>query len=203
MKRISIVLALILTVGFIYGPKIGMARTLLTQEQAIQEMFPDVDEVSNRTLTASNDQINRIKEKLGGSLIHYQRGSESEMVQEKTEFKFLFGIKDGKEIGVAMIEEQPGKWGPVTYIIMLDPATAKVKNLAVMSYKEKRGRPIARRSFLKQFIDKGSSDPIKVRKDIRGISGATISSDATCFAVKKVIVVYEELFLKGKLTLKE
>lgn len=99
-------------------------------------------------------------------------------------------------VDVAIMDEQPGKWGPVYYIILLDLKTAKVKNLAVMAYQEKRGRPIARQSFLKQFIGKGSSDPIQVRKDIRAISGATISSDATCFAVKKAIAVVEAVILK-------
>ena len=65
-----------------------------------------------------------------------------------------------------------------------------------MSYKEKRGRPIARKSFLKQFIGKRSGDPVQVRKDIRAISGATISSDATCFAVKKAIAIVETVILK-------
>jgi len=133
---------------------------------------------------------------LGGSLVHFQKGSESEAVSETTEFEFFYGIKEGKKTSVAIIDQQPGKWGPVVYVILLDMKTAKVKDMAVMSYKEKRGRPIARKNFLKQFFGKGSSDPIKVRKDIRAISGATISSNATCFAVKKAIAVVEAIILK-------
>jgi hypothetical protein len=64
-----------------------------------------------------------------------------------------------------------------------------------MSYQEKRGRPIARNNFLSQFFGKGSGDPVTINKDIRAISGATISSDATCFVVKKAIVLYEDAFL--------
>jgi Na+-translocating ferredoxin:NAD+ oxidoreductase RnfG subunit len=60
---------------------------------------------------------------------------------------------------------------------------------------------------LDQFTGKGSSDPIALNKDIRAISGATISSDATCFAVKKVLALYEEAFLPrlqgGSLSLKK
>ncbi len=111
-------------------------------------------------------------------------------------------MKNNKAVKIAIIDAQPGKWGHDEFIIAIDLNTGKINNMAVMSYKEKRGRPIARLNFLKQFFGKGSIDPISVksakgiRKDIRAISGATISSDCACFAVKKVIAIYEEVFLK-------
>ena len=73
----------------------------------------------------------------------------------------------------------------------------------MMSFTEKRGRPIARRNFLKQFIGKGSRDPLKMRKDYRGITGATISSKATCFAVKKISALYEVLYLQKDMESRE
>ena len=39
----------------------------------------------------------------------------------------------------------------------------------------------------------GGADALKVHKDIRAVSGATISSEATCFAVRKATVLCEEL----------
>ena len=109
-----------------------------------------------------------------------------------------FRFELSQKAGVAVIEEQPGKWGPVEFIVALDPVSGKVKNLGVLAYSEKRGRPIARRNFLDQFVGKGGSDLIQVHKDIRAVSGATISSEASCFAVKKVIALYELLYLKQK-----
>lgn len=180
----------------------SFAVTLLTEEQALKKMFPDVDEVVSETLTLTDSEITKIKERLGGSLIHYQKGSKSEAVEEKNDITFYIGIKNNEKVRVAIIDEQPGKWGPVKFIIAIDTNPGKVNNLAVMAYKEKRGRPIARNNFLKQFIGKSSADAISVRsgkgirRDIRTISGATISSDCTCFAVKKVIAIYEEVFMK-------
>ncbi len=181
------------------------AVTLLSKDQALKKMFPDVDNVITRTVTLSDSDIAGIKEKLGGALVHYQKGSKSAQVSEVTTYDFLIGVKDGKNVRMAVIEEQPGKWGPVDFIIAIDTNSGKVNNLAVMSYKEKRGRPIARQNFLKQFFNKGGSDPISVRsgkgirRDIRAISGATISSDATCFAVRKVIALYEKVYVNMKL----
>ncbi|MGD9157155.1 MAG: FMN-binding protein [Desulfobacteraceae bacterium] len=68
----------------------------------------------------------------------------------------------------------------------------KVIKVAVLKYMEKRGRPIARSSFMKQYDGKTSRDPIEVGKDITGISGATISSRAASFSVKKALILVEE-----------
>lgn len=204
MKKISIpiIVAALCTIVFAVN---AHAVVLLTKEQALQEIFPDVDKVvtENHVLTAA--EIASIKERLGGSLVHYQEGSKSEAVAEVTTNDFYIGIKNNQRVRMAIIEEQPGKWGPVTFIIAVNISTGKVDNLAVMAYQEKRGRPIARRNFLEQFVGKTSSDPISVRgengvaRDIRAISGATISSDCTCFAVKKVIALYESVYMKSML----
>jgi len=184
---------MVLGIGMIVCVHAVHGMTLLTQDQALKEMFPGADRIVPQTKTPPDAELARIKARLGGTLVHFQRGSESASVQEKSEFTFYVGYQKDRPVGIALIEEQPGKWGPVTYIILLDPSTAKVKNLAVMSYEEKRGRPIARRNFLDQFLGKGTADALKVHKDIRAVSGATISSEATCFAVKKATVLCEEL----------
>ena len=201
MKVHHILLTFILIFAFFSQTAFGVV--LLDKEEALKEMFPEADEIVEEVHELTEVEITAVKDQLGGQLVHFQRGSQSEMVQDKLSYTFYFGMIDGEKMGVAIIEEQPGKWGPVEFIIALDNATVKVKNLAVMSYQEKRGRPIARKSFLNQFIGKGSEDPIKVRKDVRAISGATISSDATCFAVKKVIALYEEVYIKKQLTIVE
>ncbi len=172
---------------------------LLSKSIALRKMMPEAQQVVEEQRKMSAEEIATIKTRLGGILIFYQADSEAERekVYEVDEYTFYFGLQGEEKKWVAIIEVQPGKWGPVEYIVSLDAQTAKVKDLAVMSYTERRGRPIARRNFLKQFLGKTSSDPLRVRRDIRGITGATISSVATCFAVKKAMVLYEELYLKA------
>ncbi len=182
-----------LSLGLLPGRNFAMR--LLSYEAALQEMFGDATiAAEDRTLTP--EETAAVKAKLDGSLVHFQKGAETKTVAEKLKYTFYFATRKQQKVGVAVIEDQPGKWGPVEFIIALDPATGKVLNLAVLSYEERRGRPIASRNFLDQFIGKGDSDLIRVRKDIRAVSGATISSEATCFAVKKVIALYGELYLK-------
>jgi Na+-translocating ferredoxin:NAD+ oxidoreductase RnfG subunit len=172
------------------------AARLLTQEQALKQMFPDVDEVKTETKTLTPQEIIKLKAKLGGNLFHFTESSSKEKVKSENTYTVFYGIKNKNTVRIAIIDEQPGKWGPVEFILAIDTATSKINNLAVMSYKEQRGRPIARVNFLKQFFGKGSVDPVAIRKDIRAISGATVSSDCACFAVKKAIVMYEEVLKK-------
>lgn len=178
--------------GFFIKP--CLAITLLTKEEALKSAFPEADKIDTEKKVISDAQKEKIKMRLGGKLVQHQRGEQSARIINQREFDFYFGIKDEKRIGVAIILEEPGKWGPIRYIIKLDLA-GRVEDAAVMSYIETRGRPIARRSFLKQFIGKTSRDGFRLHQDITAISGATISSGATALIVRKAIVLYEELFL--------
>lgn len=193
MNRKTIVVCLTMVILMVLSVSSVFAKRLLTKEKALKQMFPNAEEIKTETRVMNTDEITAIKKILGGKLVYYQKGSKSKAVQETTQITFYYGVSNGVKTGIAMVEEQPGKWGPVEYIIAMDNRTGKVKNLAVMSYREKRGRPIARRNFLKQFVGKEDNQRIRLRKDIRAISGATISSDATCFAVKKVIAIYKTL----------
>lgn len=173
----------------------GYAMRLLTQEEALKKVFgPEVKIVTeNKVLVEPT--LSRVKERLGGNLVFYQRGSKSVGVEAKTNFDFYFATKAGEKTGVAIFDEEPGKWGPVEFIIALD-LQGVVTRVEVLSYQEKRGQPIARRSFMSQFEGKTNKSPLQVDKDITGISGATISSRCAAFAVKKAIVLYEELYLR-------
>jgi Na+-translocating ferredoxin:NAD+ oxidoreductase RnfG subunit len=174
---------------------VGFAYTLLTEEKALKEVFWSGAEIEKETVTLSGDTLSRIKKRLGGSLVYYQSGSESARVRGQRKVTFYFAKKDGERKGVAIIDVEPGKWGPVEFITSMT-LNATVKNVRVMSYQEQRGRPIARLAFMNQYRGKSSGSHLTVGKDIIGVSGATISSRAATFAVKKAIVIYEEVFLK-------
>lgn len=176
-------------------PTAGYAFTLLTKEQALRQVFGKGADVTVETKKLAGEKLSTVKKRLGGKLVYYQVGSESERVASKTKIDFYFASKKGKRFGLAIIDVQPGKWGPVTYIIAITLKGA-VKKVRVLEYVEKRGRPIARRSYMRQYVGKTSRSTLQVGRDITGISGATISSRATTFAVKKAIVLYEELYLK-------
>ena len=103
-------------------------------------------------------------------------------------------MKGGSLTYVAMILAEQGKWGEVEYIVAIDAKTSKVHNVAVMAFEEKRGRPIARKRFLSQFNGKSAKDPIKLNKDIKSVTGATISSKSAAQVVKQCLLLYENVY---------
>jgi Na+-translocating ferredoxin:NAD+ oxidoreductase RnfG subunit len=183
---LSVLLALVLA-----RPASGVV--LLTQDQALKQMFPDATKIAPEVHVLTPAQAETAKARLGGKWTLYKSLAKDEDVKEPDSLTFHFGMKDGKNTGVALVEVQPGLWGPVKYVVALD-LNGKVTNLAVMSYVDQRGRTIATRRFLDQFIGKTGTCPIAVGKDVDAVSGATLSSRATAFAVKKVVVLYETVF---------
>lgn len=193
-KRIIFLVVVVLCIS-IFSSGACYAFVLLTKDEALKDVLGPDSEIAMETKELAGEKLSKVKERLGGELVHYEAQSESAKVEAKTTIDFYFSKKNGQKTGVAIIDEEAGKWGPVVFIIGLDPQ-ARVTQVRVMSYQEKRGRPIARLSFLRQYQGKSSKSFLRVGRDITGISGATVSSVAATFAVKKAIVLYEELYLK-------
>ncbi len=176
---------------------VSHAFTLLTKEQALKDMFGSKAEITTETQRLRGKTLKTVLKRLDGKLVYEQVGSESAPVAAQKKIDFYVASRNGKPFGVAIIDVQPGRWGPVEFIIGMD-LQARVRKVRVMSYQEKRGRPIARRSFMSQYVGKKSTSTLTVGRDITGISGATISSRAATFSVKKALVLLEELYLKEK-----
>jgi len=179
----------------VLGAGLGYCRAerLITDEKALKEMLPDTDRVEKVIRTLTDAETTAIKGQLGSLMLPVEGGKKAVEVKE---YAFYFGMKGDKKTGVALFDSEPGKWGTVNFIAGLDPDTGKIKNMAVVSLSEKRGRPVALKSFLKQFFGKGKSDPFEVGKDVNAIAGATISTKAAAFSARKVVVMYDALFLR-------
>jgi hypothetical protein len=193
LKRIVLPVVVAIFFSFIFLAK-GHAFLILTKEEALKKLLGDDVEIKTENQELIEPMLSKVKSRLGGELVHFQQGSKSRKVSSITSINFYFGEKKGQRTGVVIIDLEPGKWGPVEFAIALTPG-GEVTRVEVLSYEEKRGRPIARHSFLSQFEGKSSKNPIRVNTDITGISGATISSDCATFAVRKAIALYEEFYL--------
>lgn len=109
----------------------------------------------------------------------------------KQPVKIAYTIYIGKVLAV-VIEEQMGKWAPIKLAIAIEKATRKVKGIEIISMQEKRGAAVKTSNFLGQYTGKSVEDAIEPGKDIRAISGATVSSKAVSTAVKRALLVYNE-----------
>jgi len=95
-----------------------------------------------------------------------------------------------------IVDEVVGKHEMITYAVGISP-TGAVQGIEIMEYVESYGYEVADESWRKQFVGKTVEDPIKLKKDIENISGATLSSKHLTDGVKRIMVMYD-LILKSK-----
>jgi len=186
MRKVLIAVAVLTLAG---GLSPARAERLLTDEKAVTEMLPGAESVEKVARPVTAEELAAIKAQLGGFL-----NADSKAAPDPKEFVVHFGLKGGKRAGAAMLDTQPGKWGVVGFAVGLDASTGKIVNMAVTTLSEKRGRPVALKSFLKQFFGKSRTDKFETGKDVNAIAGATVSTKAAAFAARKAVVVYSVLF---------
>lgn len=92
----------------------------------------------------------------------------------------------GALLGFAQVRNVKGKEQPITYLVATDSADA-LRDIDILVYRETQGGEVAYEPWRKQFRGKTTAAPLQVGKDIRNVSGATISSNAVTRAVRKTL----------------
>jgi Na+-translocating ferredoxin:NAD+ oxidoreductase RnfG subunit len=106
--------------------------------------------------------------------------------------------RDGALLGFAQVGNVKGKEQPITFLVAVDTANA-LRDIDILVYREERGGEVAYDAWRKQFRGKNASAPLQVGKDIRNISGATISSNAVTRAVRQTLAELTAWHQEGKL----
>lgn len=111
---------------------------------------------------------------------------------EEQEVKVYRISAEGKIVGWAVVLDEMGKVKPITFLVGID-GQGKVAGIHILKYRDIFGSEIKRRSFLRQFQGKSLKDKISIGADIDAVTSATISSQAAASAVRKAILIIEEL----------
>ncbi len=186
-------LGLFILVFILTSPCYGI--TFLLKEEALNKVFPAAEEIVENKVTFSEKDIAQIKKTLGGRLVYDVTGIGAAQINQEKEFVFYFAKKEKKLFGTALIMEEPGKWGPIKFLVSLTPQGA-IREVVVLESREIRGRPVSSEVFLKQFSGKNIESPLTLGRDIQAVTSATISSEAAVFVVKKALVLYDNLLKK-------
>lgn len=101
-------------------------------------------------------------------------------------------------LGFARIRNVIGKDQPITFLVAVDPA-GRLRDIDVLVYREPYGGEVAYESWRKQFRGKSAADPLVAGRDIRGISGATISVNAVTQGVRRSVAEFAEWLKQGLL----
>lgn len=106
--------------------------------------------------------------------------------------------RSGALLGFAEVLNSKGKDRPITYLVATDSADA-LRDVDILVYREPRGGEVAYEPWRKQFRGKSVKDPLQVGKDVRNISGATISVHSVTRGVRGALADLTRWHAEGKL----
>jgi len=112
--------------------------------------------------------------------------------------RLQYGVdQEGRLIGAYRIASEVGKFHPFEFLVGLD-STLRVRDIVVLNYRESRGGDVRRARFTRQFRGKSVESPVRLNRDILGISGATLSSIAVNRGVKKTLWWANRVWSQGR-----
>ena len=91
--------------------------------------------------------------------------------------------------GWFVVDKVLGKREMITYAVGLD-AQGRVRGVEILEYLESHGGEVRNADWRAQFVGKSARDPLQLDRDIRNISGATLSSHHLTEGVKRVLNLY-------------
>jgi Na+-translocating ferredoxin:NAD+ oxidoreductase RnfG subunit len=106
--------------------------------------------------------------------------------------------RGGALLGFAQVRNVKGKDQPITYLVAIDSADA-LRDIDILVYREPHGGEVAYEAWRKQFRGKKSGAPLQVGKDIKNISGATISSNSVTRGVRRALADLTAWHAAGKI----
>jgi len=148
---------------------VAFAAQYMTVEQAQRAAFPDATEFTPRVLDATSLALSGAPQGWAP--------------------KAWLARADGRVLGWLMVDQVIGKSELITYAVALDAGGA-VKSIEILDYREAHGGEIRLAGWRKQFAGKTGADPLELNKDIKNISGATLSCRHVTEGVQRSLKVY-------------
>src|SRR5262245_17798020 len=154
------------------GAHAGWATVYLTVEQIKTQYFPG-ESLERRDAALTTEQAKAIEKRAQARA----KGWQPEVWRSKAG-------------GVLVIDRVLGKHENITYGVVLDSAGA-VRAIEVLEYRETYGGEIRGARWREQFVGKSASAPVKLGKDIKNISGATLSCRHVTDGVRRILAYHE------------
>jgi len=164
------------------GATTAAAEVLMTQKEALAWAFPDADRVDTQGFVLTDDQAHRVEELSRAKL-------DSKLV------RLFTAVKGGQVVGYAFIDQHTVRTLPEAFLVVLGP-DGSVRRLRVLAfYEPPEYRPPDR--WLDQFEGKTAEAPLRLQRDVHGIAGATLSSQAVTAGVRRALGLYQILVRQG------
>jgi hypothetical protein len=157
----------------------------LREEEAPKAVFPEGTSFDRKMIRSTEELKEKIRQRMGKA---------KTSVWEDSYVTFI--AKKGDTIlGYAVIVEEIGKHRPITFVVGVGN-DRKIKDAALMVYREAYGGEVRDRRFLQQYKGKELKDPLLPYRDIQNISGATLSVEAIGRGSKKALALVDLIYLE-------
>jgi Na+-translocating ferredoxin:NAD+ oxidoreductase RnfG subunit len=151
------------------------STVLITVEEALDRVFPGAT-TERETLFLSDDQK---------SVVAEQSGAE---VSSALATRYVATKGDGAVVGWAYLDTHRVRTLPETLMIVLD-VDGSVRRVEVVTFRE----PIEympREGWYGQYEGETLDDDLALKRDIRPVTGATLTARATTDAVRRVLALH-------------
>lgn len=175
---------LVALAAMVAAPAARGQQVFLEHEAALRQAFPEADAVHRVALFDMPAVTERRIERAAGVRLLL------------TWTECHQGVRDGAVTAYACIDNMIGKERPITYLTRIGHPDGRIDFVEVMVYRESVGAEVRFPAFRQQFEGKSAEDPVRVSRDIRKISGATLSSRALADGARKLLSLYRH-YLSG------
>lgn len=111
----------------------------------------------------------------------------------------VFRVSRGDSLlGYAAVGNVIGKDQPITFLVAMDGGD-HLKDVDILVYREPYGGEVAYETWRRQFRGKMARDSLRVDREIRSISGATISVNAVTAGVRTMLADLSAWHRRGAL----
>lgn len=164
----------------------GQEGVFLKEEEAPKAVFPEATAFERRVIPSTAELREKIRERMGKVKTSLWEGT----------YVSFIARKGAVILGYAVIVEEIGKHRPITFIVGAG-TDGKVKDVALMVYREPYGGEVRDERFLAQYEGKDLKSPLLPYRDIRNITGATLSVEAVGRGTKKALALVEIVDLRA------
>ncbi len=154
------------------APAIAGAKINLSLEETQQRLFPGQKMMLSSVLL-TDAQRDKMKE--------------LSSVREPFKSERIWRTEQGDWF---IVDEVLGKHEMVKYALAIH-ANGAIKGLEIMEYVESYGHEVAEPGWRSQFSGKTSEATLKLNKDIKNISGATLSCKHVTDGIKRLMVMHD------------
>jgi Na+-translocating ferredoxin:NAD+ oxidoreductase RnfG subunit len=110
------------------------------------------------------------------------------------DFIYIYKVTEkGKLKAYGFLDNVKGKAMPITFLVIFN-TKGTILASHIVKYREQYGGEVADREWNKDFKGKDANSDYTVGKSIDSISGATISVNSVAKGIKKLAILFKEIF---------